>query len=77
MTLDDHISRMMTCATDLSCPKEEACFHVAHYAHECRSKERLQHALHRVQQIPDLEEELHYFTPPLHWEAHLPPRWKL
>jgi hypothetical protein len=75
MTLDDYISKMMTCATDLNCPKEEWCFHVAQYAHECRSKERLQQALNRVNQSLNLEEEIEYFTPPLNWEAHLPPRW--
>jgi hypothetical protein len=75
MTLDDFILKMMTCATDIHCPKEEACFRVAHYANECRAKERLQQTLNQVNQSLDLEEEIECFAPPLHWEAHLPPRW--
>jgi len=75
MTLDDFISKMLTCTTDIKCQKEEWCFYVAQYAQECRSKERLQQALNRVNQSLDLEEEIEYFAPPLHWESHLPPRW--
>jgi hypothetical protein len=78
MTLDDidnSISKMMTCTADINCKKEEWCFHVAQYAHECRSKELLQQALNRVNQSLNLEEEIEYFTPPIHWESHLPPRW--
>lgn len=76
MTLDDCISQLMTCASDPSCKKERACFEVARYALECRRKERLEHAIHRIEGVKDFEEELFYFTPPLHWESHLPP-WRI
>jgi hypothetical protein len=75
MTIDDYISKMMTCATEPKCQKEAWCFQVAQYAHECRSKERLQQALNRVNQSSDLEEEIPYFMQPPNWESHLPPRW--
>jgi len=74
MTLDDYISKMMTCSNDLHCKKEEWCFEVAKYANECRSRERLRYAMARVQQVEIDDEDMVYFAPP-HWESHLPPRW--
>jgi hypothetical protein len=75
MSLDDHILKMMTCHHDVHCQNEKHCFEVAQYAHACRSKERLQQSLNQANQSLDLEEVIEYFVPPLHWEAHLPPRW--
>jgi hypothetical protein len=55
MTLDDHISRLMTCVPHNNCELEEACFKVAKYAYKQRSAERLQAAQARVAgvELPD------------------------
>jgi hypothetical protein len=71
MTLDDRISKMLTCHHDVHCQNEEHCFEVAQYAHACRGLERLKMATARVQQV-EIEEDMEYFSPPLHWESHLP-----
>jgi hypothetical protein len=68
MTLDDHISKLRTCGNDIHCKLEESCFAVAQYAHEQRGRERLSHALARVEgvELPD-DDDLVYFQP-LDWE---------
>jgi hypothetical protein len=76
MTLDDHISRVMSCTKDAYCANGQSCHEIALYAHRVRGNERLQMALARVHQVEIDEDELQYFAPPLHWESHLPPRWK-
>ena len=68
MTLDDHISKMMTCCNGVHCKREESCFEVAKYAHEQRGKERVRQAQARVEVVEIPHEGLDYFAPPS-WEA--------
>ncbi len=37
MTIDESINRLLTCASDVHCPREEACFEVAKFAKSIRS----------------------------------------
>jgi len=71
MTLDDHISKLMTCCSDVHCKREESCFEVAKYAHERRGEERLRQAVARggCVEIPEIQDDddLVYFQPPT-WE---------
>ena len=43
--LDDDIRALLTCATDLNCPKEAACFRVAKFAESIINERRTQKAL--------------------------------
>lgn len=45
MTVDDAINQMMTCASDVYCKREEACFVVAKYAQAMRGRERTTRAI--------------------------------
>jgi hypothetical protein len=68
MTLDDHISKLMTCCNDVHCKREDSCFEVAKYAYEQRGLERLRQAQARVEGVEIPDEEIDYFMPPT-WEA--------
>lgn len=39
MTIDESINRLLTCASDVHCPREDACFEVAKFAKSIRSRQ--------------------------------------
>ncbi len=61
MTIDEAINKLATCATDMNCPREEACFLVA-----MKLKELLAQARTDAMPEPDPDLVAHYAPT---WEA--------
>lgn len=61
MTIDEAINRLATCATDVNCPREEACFLVV-----TRLKELLANSRTEAVPEPDPDAVAHYEPT---WEA--------
>lgn len=53
MTVDEAINKLMTCASDVHCKREEACFVVAQYAQAMRIQERTTRAIEPPDPDPD------------------------
>lgn len=58
--IDSLINKALTCATDVHCSREETCFHVAMWAKEVRSRQRIHEAIDRSDPGPDLDEISNY-----------------
>lgn len=56
--IDEAIQKMLTCASDLHCRKEAACFEVAKWARDVRAQQRIDKATDV--DCPDLDEVKDY-----------------
>ena len=58
LAIDECINRILTCTSDVGCPRENACFIVATWAREARAQQGTEGAIDLAE--PDLDEISNY-----------------